>query len=444
MSSNLPYKPSVFIEETTLSDGTAVVRKKYTIDADVHGEPYFKVIRALEREIQLSEQLHHPNLAQLVKHEQDVRVYDLYYSKASGKSIEVLVNERLLQDNDLLIITEQIASALASMHALHPPITHNDIKPTNVHYDPATKQAMLYDFSAANGEIWTDLQWTTHVQGSFGYMAPEVIDGAMPTGKSDVYGLGCLLKYMLIGKNPEGVSDEMLQKSILNKNLIALTQFLTRKDPTERPSAAEVLGYVERIKNGEKLEDFAKPINLTEQRSFDAKIDSLGDLGFYISYIKKNLSEEKAADYLKRLHAGESLDVLVQETGDFVRNSKANKAEKNTLAIINGENTLAIINGCVIGIGNGIANGYSVAYFLRVHGLWSALAAGVIGIAAGAGLGYLCSHFKRPRFLYNYLLREERKKLELTDEKTAEISLSFPAILGSGPYNCPTDPDSGV
>lgn len=103
-------------------------------------------------------------------------------------------------------IALEITDALASVHDAG--VVHRDLKPSNVFVlepTPASGSSVkLIDFGIAKviGDHRPKLTRTGFVHGTPAYMSPEQALGEPVDGRTDVYGLGCLLYYVLLGCKP--------------------------------------------------------------------------------------------------------------------------------------------------------------------------------------------------------------------------------------------------
>lgn len=99
-------------------------------------------------------------------------------------------------------LVQQIASALDHAHTRG--LVHRDVKPANVMV--ASREgdhAYLLDFGISGLlAAETSLTRTGSWVGSVDYVAPEVLEGASPDARADVYSLGCLLYELLTGSVP--------------------------------------------------------------------------------------------------------------------------------------------------------------------------------------------------------------------------------------------------
>ncbi|TDU88369.1 serine/threonine-protein kinase [Kribbella voronezhensis] len=162
-------------------------------------------------------------------------------------------------------IVEQSAAGLAAAHELD--VVHRDVKPGNLLLTP-TGTVKVADFGIAHlpGDGATTLTGTGQIIGSTRYLAPERAQGGRAVKASDVYSLGCVLYELVTGQPPftgehptailyQHVDTPPTPPSTIRPELAGsfeavLLQMLA-KDPTERPTAADIAGGALRAPLGE-------------------------------------------------------------------------------------------------------------------------------------------------------------------------------------------------
>jgi serine/threonine protein kinase len=198
----------------------------------------------------------------------------LYYDSCDRKPFLVLPYcERgsILKDvgkfteNDAWRLLRDVASGLAWLHGMTPPVIHQDIKPDNV---------MIGD----NGDFMiTDFGISTHIKstlrkslssafssaGTIAYMAPERFskDNA-PVMANDIYSLGATAFEMLTGDTPFGDDGGLIQmkgaevpelNGDYSDSLKAVIHRCLRTNPWERPSAEQLERYAEQGLQGKRV-----------------------------------------------------------------------------------------------------------------------------------------------------------------------------------------------
>ena len=149
--------------------------------------------------------IHEAHLLSRVRHPNVVTVYGaeridgrtgLWMEFVEGETLEDELRRRgPLPPHEVARLGVDLASALQAVHAAG--LLHRDVKAQNVMRD-AQGRVVLMDFGAgdehdARGE---------GLAGTPAYLAPEVLDGAAASQRSDVYALGVLLFRLLTGALP--------------------------------------------------------------------------------------------------------------------------------------------------------------------------------------------------------------------------------------------------
>jgi serine/threonine-protein kinase len=195
--------------------------------------------------------LSHPHIAQ---------VYDFGECDSSGYRVPYVVMELVhgitlqhrvasatLAPRQIFEICGQVAAALAAAHA--DGLVHRDIKPANVMVTQDGVKVVDFGIAAVAGPADPD----DEVLGTPAYLAPERLTGAAVEPASDVYALGVLMYRLLAGESPwaADTTTQMLTAHIYVEpaplpqlpevpiQVTALVNRCLRKEPAERPSAAE-------------------------------------------------------------------------------------------------------------------------------------------------------------------------------------------------------------
>ena len=154
------------------------------------------------REVRVAARLHHPHLLPLYDSgEADGSLYYVVPYIETGSLRHRLQRESPLPLNVALQITREVADGLDYAHRQN--VVHRDIKPENILLDQG--HAVIADFGVARAiSEAADAQLTEAglLVGTPAYMSPEQAMGEAVDGRSDIYGLGCVLFELLTGAPP--------------------------------------------------------------------------------------------------------------------------------------------------------------------------------------------------------------------------------------------------
>ena len=168
-----------------------------------------------------------------------------------GRTLKAVVSERgPMPLADVVEIADQIASALAALHARG--FVHRDINPANIMIEADSGRALLLDLGITrriDTETVTVPGW---VVGTVPFMAPEQLAGRPATAQTDVYQLGATVYALLTGHPPFEGDVEQVLEAIMTKappdlgelrpdlpdHAVAVVMEAMAKNPARRPDGA--------------------------------------------------------------------------------------------------------------------------------------------------------------------------------------------------------------
>jgi serine/threonine protein kinase len=154
-------------------------------------------------------------------------------------------------------ITTMIIGLVLGMKYLHScDVIHRDLKPANLLIDDRIR-IRICDFGAAKFEGLS----TRLAIGTPAYIAPEIMDGAVPTKKVDVFSFGLIVCELLVGKSvfPNNAPSMQIVKLHFQKYRPEIPDWISRpvgkliqecwsEDPEIRPSFEKIWDVLEGVR----------------------------------------------------------------------------------------------------------------------------------------------------------------------------------------------------
>jgi serine/threonine protein kinase len=193
------------------------------------------------RELGLLSGLDHAHLPSIHEHFIDATHWYLVMDYIAGEPLDVYLaslDESALPLKEVIAIGLQLCDVLRYLHQQEPPIIFRDVKPGNIMRAPGG-HLYLIDFGIARRFKPGQSRDTTPL-GSPGFAAPEQYGREQSTVRTDIYGLGATLYYLLTGYDPSYSPFrlppvEQLCPS-LPSSLVDLITSMLSLDPVARPA----------------------------------------------------------------------------------------------------------------------------------------------------------------------------------------------------------------
>lgn len=166
-----------------------------------------------------------------------------------GRSLKQVLDEQgLLNEEQAYDIAVQLVDILVRLHQLEPAIVHRDIKPSNIIIEK-NGHVNLIDFNAAR-HVNADKNEDTRMLGTVYFAAPEQFGFGQSDERTDIYGLGATINYIMTGDKPGAGIAECRFSDILKKCLMV--------DAKDRYQSAEELRGVLDMLNYSIVQDNRK------------------------------------------------------------------------------------------------------------------------------------------------------------------------------------------
>jgi len=174
-----------------------------------------KAIENLKQEAQVSMILTHPGIMRLINFEHHGNFAFLLVELVDGMDLKTIAKRRggKLDSKTTANISYKLCAALEYAHKNN--VIHRDIKPANIMIS-SKKEVKLMDFGIAKVLLAGDGA-RPQLAGTLAYLAPELIEGAKPDARCDIYALGLTMYELLAGEHPyKGMNAQQVVKAHIN------------------------------------------------------------------------------------------------------------------------------------------------------------------------------------------------------------------------------------
>ncbi len=194
--------------------------------------------RRFQREARAAAAISHPNVLTIHAVEEQNEAPFLVMEYVAGDSLKSYVSNRgKLDPIEVIRLTMQIALGLAAAHAQG--VIHRDVKPGNVMLHEGATRVRLADFGLARVAFDnSDLTSHDHAVGTPAYMAPEQVRGERLDARCDLFSLGCVMSFMLVGFSP---FQGRTQAETIHKIIDTSPPRLSDLDPSIPPVLADII-----------------------------------------------------------------------------------------------------------------------------------------------------------------------------------------------------------
>lgn len=320
-----------------------------------------KQIECLSREIDILSSVDHPNIIRYYETYTDNRYFHIVMEFLSGGDLLTgITRKKNYSEKDIAQIIHKLLSAISHIHSLG--IVHRDLKPDNILYENknSDSEIKIIDFGVSRQyfKVNDDLN---SIVGTPYYVAPEVLSGKYDK-KVDIWSIGIIMFVLMTGYPPfNGKSKTDLFEKIKTKDLpypqkkdksfytpsaVNFLTLLTKKDPSSRPSASELLNdkWFEIIKDTSSIGN----INIEKSILDNIKGFTLPNL-FQRTLLKLMVKKLKSSQIQELNEVFKKLD---KENTGYIDSDKIEIAFHNLNLPISKEDIKNIMTNCNLNYGN--------------------------------------------------------------------------------------------
>jgi eukaryotic-like serine/threonine-protein kinase len=180
---------------------------------DMEADPI--LFERFQREANIGERLHHPNVMRVFGGEKRSHVY-MVMEWCEGRLLRQILSEGRIPQQRAIRIAVSVLDALDYIHENG--VVHRDLKPENIMVD-ANDHIKLIDFGIAGDASARRLTYAnfTATLGTADYISPEQVKGKRGDGRCDIYAMGVILYEMLTSRLPFSGGSPM---EVMNARLV--------------------------------------------------------------------------------------------------------------------------------------------------------------------------------------------------------------------------------
>jgi serine/threonine protein kinase len=205
-------------------------------DASLIGDP--AQYERFQREIQISQSLHHPAVLRGIGVGRFNRIPYLVTELVEGQSLrDIVTGSAPMPPEQAIPLVRKVAEGMAYCHENG--VVHRDLKPENILVSP-DGQPVIMDFGLALTKSARRVTYgsLSATMGTPDYMAPEQVEGQRGDPRTDIYALGTILFEMLSGATPFNGDNQL---AVMAMHLKGNAPRLDKLQPGVSPQLAAIV-----------------------------------------------------------------------------------------------------------------------------------------------------------------------------------------------------------
>ncbi|XP_044757238.1 serine/threonine-protein kinase PLK4 [Coccinella septempunctata] len=208
------------------------------------------MVNRVRQEVAIHSRLKHPSILELYTFFEDANYVYLVLELCHNGELQYYIKKRVLTESEAGNIMKQVVEGMKYLHSHN--ILHRDISLSNLLLT-RDMQVKIADFGLATQLTRADEKHMT-MCGTPNFISPEVASRGSHGLEADVWGLGCLLYTLLVGKPPfdtQGVKSTLTRVVMANYEVPShlspeakdLIHSLLQKNPKDRMKLDQILEH---------------------------------------------------------------------------------------------------------------------------------------------------------------------------------------------------------